>query len=74
MSGIAAERDQSKTPEWMPEYCLMRVSAPSTIYTYTVSESPHPRFVSDSLPVWTHKSRDSADTLSRAKQKQLYLT
>ena len=26
MSGTAAERDQSKKPSWMPEYCLMRVS------------------------------------------------
>ena len=25
MSGAAAERDQSKKPKWMPEYCLMRV-------------------------------------------------
>lgn len=27
MSGVAAERDQNKTPSWMPQYCLMRVSA-----------------------------------------------
>lgn len=26
MSGVASERDQSKTPKWKPEYCLMRVS------------------------------------------------
>lgn len=26
MSGIAAERDQTKKPDWMPEYSLMRVS------------------------------------------------
>ncbi|KAF6228626.1 hypothetical protein HO173_011797 [Letharia columbiana] len=24
MSGTATERDQNKTPSWMPEYCLMR--------------------------------------------------
>lgn len=29
MSGVAAERDQKKTPNWMPQYCLMRVSAKS---------------------------------------------
>ena len=27
MSGAATERDQTKTPGWMPDYCLMRVSA-----------------------------------------------
>ena len=26
MSGAATERDQSKTPSWMPQYSLMRVS------------------------------------------------
>ena len=26
MSGTASERDQNKTPSWMPQYCLMRVS------------------------------------------------
>ena len=26
VSGTASERDQSKTPSWMPQYCLMRVS------------------------------------------------
>lgn len=27
MSGVGAERNQDKTPTWMPQYCLMRVSA-----------------------------------------------
>lgn len=27
MSGAAAERDQTKTPRFMPQYSLMRVSA-----------------------------------------------
>lgn len=27
-SGVAAERDQSKTPRLMPEYALMRVRPP----------------------------------------------
>lgn len=26
MSGTATERDQNKTPSWMPQYSLMRVS------------------------------------------------
>ena len=26
MSGISAERDQTKTPSYMPQYSLMRVS------------------------------------------------
>ena len=26
MSGAASERDQTKTPYWMSQYCLMRVS------------------------------------------------
>lgn len=26
MSGAAAERDQAKKPDWMPEYAWMRVS------------------------------------------------
>lgn len=26
MSGAGTERDQTKKPSWMPEYCLMRVS------------------------------------------------
>ena len=26
MSGSAAERDQTKTPRYFPQYCLMRVS------------------------------------------------
>ena len=30
MSGTAAERDQTKTPSFMPQYSLMRVS---TVYT-----------------------------------------
>ena len=26
MSGLAAERSRDKTPQWLPEYCWMRVS------------------------------------------------
>jgi hypothetical protein len=37
MSGTAAERDQSKTPSWMPEYSLMRVR--------TISPFPLPSFL-----------------------------
>ncbi len=34
MSGIAAERDQTKKPDFMPEYSWMRVSAPrSTVFS-----------------------------------------
>ncbi|KAI1108515.1 NAD(P)-binding protein [Nemania sp. NC0429] len=29
LSGVATERDPTKTPTWMPEYCLMRVSRSS---------------------------------------------
>jgi hypothetical protein len=38
MSGIAAERDQSKSPKFMPKYCLMRVCSSHS----TVLPCPHP--------------------------------
>lgn len=36
VSGIKAERDQTKTPEFLPEYLLLRVSSTSLHYATNV--------------------------------------
>ncbi|CAM1510689.1 Fc.00g010240.m01.CDS01 [Cosmosporella sp. VM-42] len=37
MSGIAAERDQTKTPEFMPEYSLMRGETENQVLAYAAN-------------------------------------
>ncbi|KAF7374665.1 Succinate-semialdehyde dehydrogenase [Mycena sanguinolenta] len=39
MSGIAAERDQSKTPPFMPEYCLMRGETENRVLAFAAEHS-----------------------------------
>lgn len=34
MSGVASERDQTKTPSWKPEYCLMRGEAETQVLAF----------------------------------------
>ncbi|KAJ7743545.1 putative nucleoside-diphosphate-sugar epimerase [Mycena olivaceomarginata] len=39
MSGTAAERDQSKTPSWMPEYSLMRGETENRVLAFAAAHS-----------------------------------
>lgn len=47
MSGMAAERDQAKKPDWMPEYALMRVST-LLLCIHNVTRIQPPFFFPDS--------------------------
>ncbi|KAF7563554.1 hypothetical protein G7046_g565 [Stylonectria norvegica] len=39
MSGIGAERDQTKTPDWMPEYSLMRGETETQVLAYAAQHA-----------------------------------
>ncbi|KAJ6512994.1 putative nucleoside-diphosphate-sugar epimerase [Mycena sanguinolenta] len=38
MSGVGAERDQSKTPPWMPEYALMRGETENRVLAFAAEQ------------------------------------